>query len=130
FADDIVNARPYQFIDDAPLEERRTHAVQSRRPADPGKDGFGSLDADAIARVVDQQRPDPRDADDLHDALLGGGFLLEDEVDRERFTPLLQASRATFASRLKLWVAAERLPEVLAVHPAAPLEPPIVAPPS
>jgi ATP-dependent Lhr-like helicase len=62
FADDIVNARPYQFIDDAPLEERRTHAVQQRRPADPGRDGFGSLDADAIARVVEQQRPDPRDA--------------------------------------------------------------------
>ena len=77
FAHEILNAKPYAFLDDAPLEERRSHAVQSqaghrsrRRPAD-----LGALDADAIARVREEERPDPRDADELHDALLTAGFL-------------------------------------------------------
>ena len=79
FAHEIVNARPYAFLDDAPLEERRAHAVQSRRVG--GDDAtFGTLDADAIARVVDEARPDWRDADELHDALLTTGFLEADEA--------------------------------------------------
>src|SRR4029079_4737607 len=64
FAHEIINARPYAFLDDAPLEERRTHAVQSRR-AGRDDDSFGALDAAAIARVVDEARPEWRDADEL-----------------------------------------------------------------
>ena len=50
FAHEILNAKPYAFLDDAPLEERRSHAVQSRRATDPASAGdVGALDADAIA---------------------------------------------------------------------------------
>ena len=75
-AHEIINARPYAFLDDAPLEERRTQAVQTRRAGQPtSTDDLGRLDAAAIERVRDEARPDPRDADELHDALLGAGFL-------------------------------------------------------
>src|SRR5688572_11712826 len=135
FAHEIINARPYAFLDDAPLEERRAHAVQSRR-AGGGGDTMATLDADAIARVVDEARPEWRDADELHDALLTTGFLIADEgtVRSEAFATLSQAGRAASvvvsASRRTFLVAAERLPELLAVHPDAVLEPPISAPPS
>ena len=68
---EILNARPYAFMDDAPLEERRTQAVYARRAGEPAGAGeLGALDAAAIERVRDEARPDPRDADELHDALL------------------------------------------------------------
>src|SRR5687767_13851419 len=134
FAHEIINARPYAFLDDAPLEERRAHAVQSRRAG--GSDGtLATLDPDAIARVVDEARPEWRDADELHDALLTTGFLIADEgtVRSEAFATLSQAGRAATAVvsafRRTLLVAAERLPELLAVHPDAILEPAISAPP-
>jgi len=104
---DIINARPFSFLDDAPLEERRTQAVYTGRS--------GILDDTAIQRVRDEERPDPRDADELHDALLTAGFLLDDEIPREMMDMLVAARRAGRLSGL--WVAAERLPEVLAVHP-------------
>src|SRR4026208_519091 len=59
FCHDILNARPYAFVDDAPLEERRTQAVQTRRAGNPGD--VGALDAAAIERVRDEVRPDPGD---------------------------------------------------------------------
>ncbi|MBI3048570.1 MAG: DEAD/DEAH box helicase [Acidobacteria bacterium] len=129
FADEILNARPYAFLDDAPLEERRAHAVQMRRPADPEHARTGALDAAAIARVVDEQRPDPRDADELHDGLLTAGFLLEGEADEALFHGLAERARATRV-RSHFWVAAERLPEMLALHPGAVLDPPIAPPPA
>ena len=139
FAHDILNARPYAFLDDAPLEERRTQAVQTRRATDAALDGAGALDEAAIARVRDEARPDPRDADELHDALLTAGFLLEDDVvssqlpnpgsHLEGLASAARATRVAFADGSALvWVAAERLPEMLAVHPQAALDPPIAAP--
>src|SRR5688572_3654756 len=134
FADEILNARPYAFLDDAPLEERRAQAVQTRRSSD-----VGALDANAIERVREEERPDPRDADELHDAILTAGFLCGDEVDRaEMFETLAAAGRATRVAvrgveaglEVRLWVAAERLPELLAVHPVAVLTPAISPPPS
>src|SRR5689334_17770885 len=68
---EILNAKPYAFLDDAPLEERRAHAVYARRASEPASAGdLGALDPAAIDRVRDEQRPDPRDADELHDALI------------------------------------------------------------
>jgi ATP-dependent helicase Lhr and Lhr-like helicase len=132
FCHDILNARPYAFVDDAPLEERRTQAVQTRRAGNPGD--VGALDAAAIARVRDEVRPDPRDVDECHDALLTCGFLFEDEVDGTWFAELAATRRATRASTphtsRPIWVAAERLPEWLAVHPGSRLEPVVDAPPS
>ena len=85
FAHEILNAQPYAFLDDAPLEERRSHAVQSRRASDRATaDDLGGLDVAAIARVRDEVRPDPRDADELHDALLTAGFLTAGELGRRR----------------------------------------------
>jgi ATP-dependent Lhr-like helicase len=129
-AHEILNARPYAFLDDAPLEERRTQAVYARRASDPSsaKD-IGALDAQAIERVRDEARPDPRDADELHDALVTAGFLTVDEgraMPSACFEALTRARRAT--RLLSMWVAAERLPEMLAVHPEAMLEPVIAAP--
>ncbi len=112
---DILNARPYQFLDDAPLEERRTQAVYTRRTA---SNDLGALDATAIARVRDEERPDPRDADELHDALLTAGFLTEPDakgIDGALFKKLVDTRRAGRVDGV--WVAAERLPEWLAVHP-------------
>jgi ATP-dependent helicase Lhr and Lhr-like helicase len=130
FCHDIINARPYAFVDDAPLEERRTQAVQTRRAGSP--DEMGALDATAIDRVRDEVRPDPRDADELHDALLTSGFLLESEVERAWADELAACQRATRVciGRTTMWVAAERLPEILAVHAGASLDPVITAPAS
>ena len=94
---ELVNARPYAFLDDAPLEERRTHAVYARRAGQPGRDSdLGALDASAIERVCDEERPDPRDADELHDALLTMGFLTRAEsahIDAGLFRELAAAQR-------------------------------------
>src|SRR5258708_32367500 len=75
---EILNARPYAFMDDAPLEERRAQAVYARRAGEPsGAGDLGALGADAIDRVRHEAGPDPRDADELHDALLSAGFLTQ-----------------------------------------------------
>ena len=105
-----------------------------RRPAD-----LGALDADAIARVREEERPDPRDADELHDALLTAGFLIADELDGVRpellaeLTAARRAGRAAFgrpapASR-EIVVAVERLPELRAIHPDL-VVPPSLQPPA
>jgi ATP-dependent Lhr-like helicase len=123
----ILNAAPYAFLDDAPLEERRTQAVYARRTT--GSDDYGTLDAAAIERVRDEESPDPRDADELHDALLTTSFLTEAEaaeLPRELFDTLLASRRAACVG--KVWITAERLPELLAVHPS--LIAPIAAPAS
>ena len=70
FAHEILNANPYAFLDDAPLEERRARAVQLRRMLPEAVlNEVGRLDQDAIAHVREQARPEVRDADELHDAL-------------------------------------------------------------
>jgi ATP-dependent Lhr-like helicase len=109
---EILNAKPYAFLDDAPLEERRTQAVLTRRGGEVSE--IGALDPAAIARVCDEERPDPRDADELHDALLTAGFLLDAEVDATLGAALFAAKRATRVS--SIWIAAERLPELLSIH--------------
>ncbi len=125
-AHEILNAKPYAFLDDAPLEERRTQAVMTRRST---SNDLSVLDANAIERVRDEARPDPRDADELHDALLTFGFLLEGEVEApELFTELAASRRATFAAAANIWIAAERIPELLAIHPEMTFD--IAPPPS
>jgi ATP-dependent Lhr-like helicase len=134
FAHEILNAKPYAFLDDAPLEERRSHAVQTRRGTDAGSDDLSALDEAAIAQVRDEERPDPRDADELHDALMVAGFLRVGDVDveaRPLFEALASGSRATSANLQsdQVWFAAERVPELRAIHPNASLDP-IVQPPA
>ncbi len=132
FSHDIINARPYAFVDDAPLEERRTQAVQTRR-AGTSSNEIGSLDASAIERVRDEVRPDPRDADELHDALLTSGFLRDAEVDHEMCATLVglgRVARARCGSGVEVWVATERVPELLAIQSDIILEPRVVPPAS
>ncbi len=139
FAHEILNAKPYAFLDDAPLEERRSHAVQSRRPTDAASAGdLGALDGEAIARVREEERPDPRDADELHDALLTAGFLTGGELDdlpRDLLAELAAARRAGRVTGLEgpaggIVCAAERLPELRAIHPHLVVAPLLQAPPS
>ena len=78
---EALNARPYAFLDDAPLEERRTQAVMARRWLDPqSASELGRLDPEAIAKVQSEAWPDPINAEELHDALLWLGALTEAEV--------------------------------------------------
>jgi ATP-dependent helicase Lhr and Lhr-like helicase len=78
---EVLSARPYAYLDDAPLEERRTQAVMSRRWLAPeAAADIGRLDPDAIARVRDEAWPDPANPDELHDALVWLGFLSAEEA--------------------------------------------------
>jgi ATP-dependent Lhr-like helicase len=141
-AQEIITARPYAFLDDAPAEERRTQAIRARHLLDPvDAANLARLDPEAIARVRQEVWPDPRNADELHDALLLAGFITEEEADMELAagasagTPwldmlqsLMAERRATIAltpDRRRLWVAAERLGQCLEVLPELTLQPPI-----
>ncbi|HMF61331.1 MAG TPA: DEAD/DEAH box helicase, partial [Vicinamibacterales bacterium] len=142
FAHEILNARPYAFLDDAPLEERRSHAVQSRRTTDPASAGdLGALDPQAIERVREEERPDPRDPDELHDAMLTAGFLTQEDLADVGPELLQQLSAARRAGRMDVGtpgsadsrvivIAAERLPELRAIHPGAPVTGNPAPPPS
>ncbi|MFT3805052.1 MAG: DEAD/DEAH box helicase [Burkholderiaceae bacterium] len=144
-AAEALNARPYAFLDDAPLEERRTQAVQSRRYADPaGDDAMGQLSADAIAAVRDEAWPQVRDADTMHEALQMLGVIRDDEAAEvnagtgEGHWPALLAALARDgrATRLTLpspagaalWVCAERLADARIAYPGASEDPPLPLP--
>jgi len=134
FAHEILNANPYAYLDDAPLEERRARAVTLRRglPAELASD-LGKLDAEAVTAVVDEARPDLRDADELHDLLLDLGALPKAEGDAWTgwLDELIAAGRA---ARLRvegraLWVAAERRSLGAIIWPAGRFEPDVAEPP-
>src|SRR4029079_16930141 len=76
FARGILSSQPYSFLDDAPLEERRTQAGQPRRVLDPRTaDDIGTLDPEAIARVREEAWPQPADAAEVHSARLWMGWI-------------------------------------------------------
>ncbi|RQW81404.1 MAG: ATP-dependent DNA helicase, partial [Methylococcus sp.] len=124
-AAEIVNSRAYTFLDGAPLEERRTRAVASRRWLDPTEAGdLGRLDPAAIRRVREEAWPEAVSADELHDALMTAGFLLPDEA-QPGWTVFFQtlalqdrAAEIRWPDEASLWLAAERLPQFVAVYPS------------
>ena len=133
---EALSARPYAYLDDAPLEERRTQAVMARRWQDPqSASELGRLDPEAIERVRSEAWPDPENAEELHDALLWLGCLTEDET---RTMPAWSGWLAALAgekrvARLKtgqstLWIPAERLTQFRALWPKAELQPEIAPP--
>jgi ATP-dependent helicase Lhr and Lhr-like helicase len=137
----VLAAQPYAYLDDAPLEERRTQAVMARRwMSSEDAAELGRLDPGAIARVREEAWPDPANRDELHDGLALLGFLTEAEAGagwREWLEELASERRATVLAlsapgggedKSRLWVAAERLPQFLALWPKARLDPPIVPP--
>ncbi len=137
-AQEILSARPYAFLDDAPLEERRTQAVLSRRWLDPESAAdLGRLDPEAIARVRAEAWPVADNPDELHDALVLLGFLSADELAAgtgwtAHLAALVAQRRATALAAVAggngLWVAAERLPQLQAILPDAVPDPEITAP--
>ena len=132
FSHEILNANPYAFLDDAPLEERRARAVQMRRtlPADYAE-GAGALDAEAIAQVAAEAWPPMRDADELHEALCGLSLLpAAAGNDDGLFATLTAAGRATACTidGRDFLVAAERLNLVRRVYPEPAMHPAIAAP--
>ena len=133
-AQEIITARPFAFLDDAPAEERRTRAIRTRHLLDPEEAAtLGRLDPEAIRAVCAEAWPEARSADELHDGLTLAGFLTTPEVARpgqERWpawlAELAAASRATqltLPGGQALWVSAERLEQALAVLPGAALTP-------
>ena len=125
FCHEILNANPYAFLDDAPLEERRARAVQLRRTLGPDAGDIGALDPTAIATVTEECWPVVRDADELHDALLT--LVATPPVPEWRvwLGELLDARRAgelRFADRV-LWVPAERRALVEQLYPDAVVTP-------
>ncbi|HSB64121.1 MAG TPA: hypothetical protein VLJ18_08140 [Thermoanaerobaculia bacterium] len=81
FARGILSSQPYTFLDDAPLEERRTQAVFSRRVLDTrSADEIGILDPEAIARVKEEAWPQPSNAEEVHEALLWMGYVTAEEA--------------------------------------------------
>jgi ATP-dependent helicase Lhr and Lhr-like helicase len=135
-AAEILSARPYTFLDDAPLEERRTQAVLNRRWSDPqSTDDLGALDADAIQAVREEAWPTPTGVDEMHEALMSLACISDVEAQAhpdwlDWLNALADSGRA---SRLQvntgqvLWLALERLTCLNAIYPHAILQPPLQA---
>jgi ATP-dependent Lhr-like helicase len=147
FSHEILNANPYAYLDDAPLEERRARAVQMRQVLPESVlEEVGKLDPDAIAQVREEAWPDVRDADELHDALQSlvalpvaddptkrviptlseaKGRDLLSSVDITQWQPFFDQLAATnragtaVVNATRFWVAAERVPMLSAIFPHA-----------
>ncbi len=120
FSHEILNAMPYAYLDDAPLEERRARAVTMRRTLpDSTLDEIGMLDPDAIAEVVEQCHPDIRSHEDLHDLLLSVIALPARDEWNEFARELATASRCGVASveNATFWFAAEKYSTFSAAYP-------------
>jgi ATP-dependent Lhr-like helicase len=135
-AAEALNARPYAYLDDAPIEERRTQAVQARRFGDAGNvDEMGALDADAIAAVREEAWPRARNADEVHEALMTLGAITQAEANANEhwdahLAMLANGGRATrlVSEETTLWVAAERLAAMRQLYPRAVPQPGIASP--
>jgi ATP-dependent Lhr-like helicase len=132
-AAEILGARPYAFLDDAPLEERRTNAVAQRRWLDPETAAdMGKLDPAAIAQVRAEAWPEVSTADELHDALNSHGLLTgaEGASWKPHFEQLVAARRATrlVQDGAAFWACAECLPLLRSIYPDFDMSPAIEAP--
>lgn len=131
-AAEILSARPYTFLDDAPLEERRTQAVLNRRWTDPqSTDDLGALDVEAIEAVREEAWPAPTSLDEMHEALMSLACITETEAQANTHWPdwLNALAESGRASRLNesLWFALERLTCLRSIYPQAKLQPPLEA---
>jgi ATP-dependent helicase Lhr and Lhr-like helicase len=124
-AHEILNGRPFTFLDDAPLEERRSRAVPLRRglPVEAGE--LARLDPAAIERVAEQVRPDPRDGDELHDLLMTTVTLRPLADWQPMFDTLVAERRAATVCGPagELWCAVERRPAIEVLFPDAAIVP-------
>jgi len=139
FSHEILNANPYAYLDDAPLEERRARAVQMRRILPEAVlQEVGKLDPVAIARVREEARPDVRDNDELHDTLQTL-IALPEEIGDPEWREAVASWRPFVAELMEGWrvvgtrvnersyiVASERAKDFALIFPEAKFE---VAPP-
>ena len=120
FCHEILNANPYAFLDDAPLEERRTRAVALRRTTRDDVDGAGILDPAAIAQVAAESWPVVRDADELHDALTTLIVVPPVAQWTHWFEELVSQRRAVvMLSAVEAWTCAERFEIARAAYEAS-----------
>jgi len=124
-AHEILNGRPFTFLDDAPLEERRSRAVPLRRGLPVEAHELDTLDPDAISRVAEQVRPDPRDLHELHDLLMNLIAMRPADDWQPWFSSLVAARRAVEVRSPagSLWAPVERLPAIQALFPGSPVVP-------
>ncbi|HYA95964.1 MAG TPA: DEAD/DEAH box helicase [Terriglobales bacterium] len=127
FSHEILNANPYAYLDDAPLEERRARAVEMRRTLPESVlNEVGALDPEAIAQVRQDAWPEARDADELHDVLQTLIALPESLVSAwsQHFERLAAERRAVRAKQhgTTYWVAADRAKSFRSVFPQAQFE--------
>lgn len=140
FSHEILNANPFAYLDDAPLEERRARAVEMRRVLPEAiLSEVGRLDPTAIAEVREEARPDARDADELHDALqtlIALPEMRQDDARNFDLAPELSASWQRYFAELVLqgraarattqghiyWVAVEKAKSFAAIFPVVQFE--------
>lgn len=132
---EILAAKPYAFLDDAPAEERRTNAVQSRSWMDPADaKELGKLDEGAIEAVKAEAWPQPSNCDELHDTLLLCAFVSVDEGKHNGWSTfldvLIEQGRAVKlkANNKDFWVGVERIPQFEKVYKEMVLAPNITIP--
>jgi ATP-dependent Lhr-like helicase len=139
FSHEILNANPYAYLDDAPLEERRARAVEMRRMLPEALQSVGLLDQDVIRQVSEEAWPDIRDYDELHDLMqtliaLPESFVLKNPINsdknladkwQEYFAELSKENRAAIArvatgkTTQAFWVAAEKRSAFDQIYPNA-----------
>ncbi|MCC7143568.1 MAG: hypothetical protein IT349_15825, partial [Candidatus Eisenbacteria bacterium] len=147
FAHEMLSSKPWSYLDDAPLEERRARAVQLRRTLPEDARDLGALDPEAIAAVEWEARPEPRNPEEMHELLLSlvhyeprplsavpssGPRWSEETPDSWGiwFEELVHAGRAARAwlsvpggEERALWFAVERLRAIESLYPDARIEP-------
>ena len=112
-AHEILTGRPFTFLDEAPLEERRTRAVRLPRGLPVDLSEIGALHPDAIARTCAEVAPDVRDPDELHDLLTQMVLCRPRPGWEDLHQRLAEAGRAGVAGGY--WCTTELRPAVVAL---------------
>jgi ATP-dependent Lhr-like helicase len=129
-AHEILSSRPYTFLDDAPLEERRSRAVRLRRGLPVEAHDLSVLAPEVLAEVTEELRAAPRDPEELHELLVTGVLIEPDARFEADLDVLVRARRAARvrAGNLERWCATERRRYVEALWPTAAFEPDVTLP--
>jgi ATP-dependent Lhr-like helicase len=121
----VLNANPYAFLDDAPLEERRSRAVSTARPGEALPADLVALDPTAIRTVVEEVQPEPRSADELHDLLCTAAIVSARPAWQAWFAALRDDGRAARLVERDAWVPTERIGLARVLFPTVTIDPPL-----